>query len=523
MDRERHQGRTDLAKARPNLLRGWWGALRGHPAFSSWVAISAMVLVGTVIRRYQLFHSLNEQYAFRQTQTAFTIREFAENGINLAGSPLPVLGAPWNVPMEFPLFQALASFLVNTGLSSDTAGRLMSLVFFQLTAVVTAILVMRWTNRLTAVLAIALFEFMPFGIEWGAASLMEFMATFLAIGMVLCLDYWLRTRNPIWLVLIGIAAPLAFAVKVTTAVPWCIVALGIGIAYLRKRGWGASWKPLLVGYAIGPGFGLVLGVLWTRYSDMVKMQNPYTEFLTSSNLTTWNFGTLEQRLDPVLMNIILVRTSESITGLYAITVILGIVAVALAKKHRIELISLAAVPFFAILVFTNLFIQHEYYLSSVYPALVAMVAFGIVAVATRLATIGRANRAGLKRLLLATVTVALLIALTWTTPFGRQYANRFLYSAAPPELSVLLSEETDPGSQILMVSCTWDPTVLYYADREGLSMQGFMSPTVPTPSDYDFSFYDYVYVCNDDAVLSNYLPSSLKLEEIDDSLYEIVK
>lgn len=482
-----------------------------------------MIAVGTVIRRFQLFHSLNEQYAFRQTQTAFTIREFAENGINLATSPLPVLGVPWDVPMEFPLFQALASFLVHTGLSSDTSGRLLSLVFFQLTAVLTAVLVMRWTNRLTAVLTIALFEFMPFGIEWGAASLMEFMATFLAIGMVLCLDYWLRTKRPVWLVLIAIAAPLAFAVKVTTAVPWCVVALGIGIALLRERGWASSWKPLLIGYGVGPGFGLLVGVLWTRYSDMVKLENPYTEFLTSASLTTWNFGTLEQRVDPVLMNIILVRSSESITGPYSIAVILGIVAIALAKKHRIELISVAILPFFAILVFTNLFIQHEYYLSAIYPALVAVVAYGFVYVASRLAVLGQAHRAGLKRILIASVAVLALIAISWVTPFGRQYANRFLYSAAPPELSVLLENETAPDSQILMVACTWDPTVLYYAHREGLSMQGFESPTVATPDDYDFSIYDYVYVCDEKAVIGAYLPASLELEEIDENLYEIVK
>ena len=72
--------------------------------------LPAVLLVFTVLIHLPTFDQpLVERHNFRQTQTAFTARIYHEEGIDLFDPKLPVLGPPWEVPFEFPLFQAAAS------------------------------------------------------------------------------------------------------------------------------------------------------------------------------------------------------------------------------------------------------------------------------------------------------------------------------------------------------------------------------------------------------------------------------
>jgi hypothetical protein len=489
-------------------LRALLTELLARRTIVAWLNIGLVIAAGSVIRFGQLFHSLNEQYAFRQTQTAFAAREFAEHGIDLSTSPLPVFGAPWSIPMEFPLFQAIASLLVSAGIDADVASRVVSLVFFQLTGILLAVLLLRWTSRLTTIVAIVCFEFTPFGIEWGAASLIEFLATFLILAMIIGVDLWFRKGSITGLVLASVTAPLAFAVKITTAVPWCVILLGLAIVLLRDHGWRTSWRRILVGYLVGPGLGLAAGVLWTRYSDAIKTENPFTGFLTSSSLVSWNFGTLGDRVSPSL-HYIAFRVMDLMAGPLALTLVAAVVAIALTKRARVELLSLVAVPFAAVAIFTNLYIQHEYYLAAVFPAIAALVGVGIVGISKQLA------RRWMPRVALASILTAVILALSWVSPLGQSYATLFARSAAAPAASIDIRQNTAAGAQVLMIGCSWDPTILYYAHRRGLTLRGAFS------SGYNVSGYEYAYSCTPDLAIDEYLPAAIKTELIAPDLYRI--
>jgi len=74
--------------------------------------------------------SLMQRYAFRQTQTAITVQQMLKGG-PLLQYETPVLGPPWSIPLEFPLYQYIVYILVKlTGYSLEPAGRLVSLLFF---------------------------------------------------------------------------------------------------------------------------------------------------------------------------------------------------------------------------------------------------------------------------------------------------------------------------------------------------------------------------------------------------------
>jgi hypothetical protein len=72
-------------------------------------------------------------HGFRQTQTALTSYYMLHGEGSFLNYETPVLGAPWSIPFEFPLYQwvtAKSSSLLS--MPSNEAGRLVSVTFFAL-------------------------------------------------------------------------------------------------------------------------------------------------------------------------------------------------------------------------------------------------------------------------------------------------------------------------------------------------------------------------------------------------------
>ena len=100
----------------------------------------------------------------------------------------PVLGPPWTIPFEFPLYQWTVAVLVwSTGMALDPAGRSVSIAFFLLTL---------WpTERILAALRVtlpcrlvilSLLVASPFYIFWSGTFLIESTALFLATSSLAC-------------------------------------------------------------------------------------------------------------------------------------------------------------------------------------------------------------------------------------------------------------------------------------------------------------------------------------------------
>ena len=116
---------------------------------AAWLA--GLIAVGTLIRIPQLWHGLNEMHAFRQTQTTYVALEYARHGINLLHTPLPIFGPNSDVPMEFPLVQAMAAVLIRLGVEPDSAMRIVGLAGFQAAGVLLCVLVLRWHGQLATI------------------------------------------------------------------------------------------------------------------------------------------------------------------------------------------------------------------------------------------------------------------------------------------------------------------------------------------------------------------------------------
>jgi hypothetical protein len=302
--------------------------------------------------------------------------------------------------------------------------------------------------------------------------MIESTGLFLSLGMVACVFTGYSNRSWRWLIaglFFGVAAALC---KVTT---W---AVSVGVAELLVILSAGSLPKRADFRWIGAGSAaLILPIipakLWLAYGDTFKSQNLFARDLilsTSANQRSWNFGTLEQKLDPATWRQIGQHISDQllVPNAWAGGLLAGFVLIvgAACAPRRIPVIAIFISGFAAgPLVFTNLYFEHNYYwfANSIWLLLAIGTALG--GIEERLP--GRWPK-------LAPHALALVMSgcglFSWKT--------RFL-----PILQKLPSQEqlaeawTKPiqrivpaGKTLVIIGQDWNPTALYYAGRKGIML-----------------------------------------------------
>lgn len=471
------------------------------------LSAGGVVLLGFLIHLAAIPSTPTSAYVFRQSQTSMLIREFVENGFDLR-SPIPVLGPPYFVPFEFPMFQAMAAIVAKvTGLSASAAGGLVSLVLFELAAVLLAVLLRRWFGRAPALLALVLVQIAPFGWLWAAAPLIEFLPVAAALGAYLLLDIWVARRQKLLLVGAAVLQVIAFLVKPTTAVvltPLLLVAMVTVWNQRRLRRWSS-----LVLLTLPTVAGIASAAAWTRYADSIKADSPYTEWLTSTALTQWNFGYPTQRFMPNQF----FNYMENAAGIVGpILMVLALVAITVVlHPRRIEPIALALVPLTAFAVFPNLFVAHVYYSAAVMMPLIGTAALAVVSLADRFSD-------AYQRRAVLLFSVAAIMVGSWSSPEGAP--AQYFYSRLPePALAGEIRDSTPIDAGIIVTGCDWNPEVLYAAHRRGLMIGPRHDTTIPAewlPTELSFVAY-----CGDTRVAPP-LPAGFSLERVSPLIDRIV-
>jgi hypothetical protein len=436
---------AQLAASPPNALR-WLPAV--------------LLLCAVLIHVPTLGAPLLDRHPFRQTQTAFTARIYHEEGIDLFHPKLPILGEPWEVPFEFPLFQAAAAVVMDVGVPEDTALRLTGLASFVLAAGLLWLLVRGQAGWLGATAALTVFLFSPLGISWGRAALIEYSALAASFGFALAGLRWRNSGSKRWFALAFVLGCIAALVKITTALfwvgPFALLAVSRDDDRGTHRTWAAAWV-----LSIAP---ILAGVAWTRHADAIKAASDGTAWLTSSGLMAWNFGTLEQRL-----------TLDQWGSIYTSVVVLaGAIALpflvypairfALARRQIRFWSWVVATVVGPIVVFFNLYHVHDYYAIAVSGSIAALAGLGIAGLAL--------VRTWLSGLLLTGAALAWGATMVLQVP----YWSRTYDPTADPEgvlsLAAQIERETAVGQRVVILDRDWTPSILYYAHRWGVMVNG---------------------------------------------------
>jgi hypothetical protein len=448
---------------------------------ASIIAITTLVVMSVVVRVQNLVSPLLEAHAFRQTQTAFTVWTFLREGVSWLHAQLPVYGPPWEVPFEFPLFQAVAALVARaTRLDVDPACRLTNLLFFYASAGVLYLICRKASARTGPAIAVVIvYLWSPFTILWSRASMIEYAAVTFALAYVYAILCWLGDeRRRAALVPLAVAfGCLGALVKITTmAITVPVLVAFIWDRFRRRE--GKPSRPARVAWVVAVALMLAVpvavGQLWVTHTDHVKAASPATAWLSSDALRLWNYGPLGQRLLADEWAKIATRLGTLVLPYGAAA--LPLIAFAFWRKYsraeRLVLGSMLAGALFPILLFFNLYAVHDYYLSAISPFLAVLAGYGLHACFSRLP----------HRVATGVLTTVVLLASLWGAKDYVSPAYVVTYDAPICQFGLMIRTVTPPNRHVL-VSDTgdWDPTILYYARRKGLMyyQQSGLTPVDP--------------------------------------------
>jgi hypothetical protein len=306
-----------------------------------------------------------DQYGFRQTQTALTSYYLNKNGFSV-GYETPVVGKPWSIPFEFPIYQqvvALTSKLFNAPLTQT--GRLVSLLFFILSCIpIFSTLSKLKIDQKSIYFSLALFLSSPIYIFWSGTFMIESAALFFAlIFLYYAVNLIQRNWSTSNFVLFATFLLLASLQKITTILPICLL-VGIIIIFfsINREDFRLRLVRLfgLLGSCVLP---LLLVYMWIRYTDLIKMENPIGLKLTSKALSSWNYGTIDLRLSKQFWLDVIFNRNIKATSFYGLGVVAVCATFFLSKDKLLKNILLGSSLLFLLpfLIFSNLHSIHTYY------------------------------------------------------------------------------------------------------------------------------------------------------------------
>jgi hypothetical protein len=417
---------------------------------------------------------LIDAFSFRQTQTALTAF-WLQPGLSwILHYETPVLGAPWEVPFEFPFYQFIVAALSRIAwLDLSFSGRVVSLIF-GLGAMAMAIALLRQYgfSRLAQLIFATLYLSSSIYLYWNRSFMIESTALFFILTALFFYGRSLRTYNdltPLRMLLpaagFALSLTLAMLVKATTALSAFLLISCHLLWHLLRRITRRSPILLANSLALLAGVAIAFFALreWTHHADALKSLNPYGLKLTSTALRDWNFGNLRQRFSGDLWQGVLIKRMMTKDAWLPLVLLLA-TALWQSRKDRRRLgcilvcILLGVMP---LLLFSNLHIVHNYYQSANH-------IFLLLAIAGSGALILERPR---QPALIQAMAAAIL--LFYVISDGRIFKNDYLdyankQSDEKLEISRLINTSTDPSSAILILGDDWDSSFPYLSRRRAL-------------------------------------------------------
>ncbi len=405
-------------------------------------------------------------HGFRQTQTAITTYYMIKDGLQI-NYITPVLGPPWAIPLEFPLYQwlvALVVLLFNTPL--DQTGRFLNLLFSYLSFFpVYSILEYFVKNRSYRLIILSLILLNPTYIFWSRTFLIEPLALFLTLIHIWASARSFEREKIGYVITAVITGALAGAVKITTYVAYfpIVLTFSIGFWFVKKN------KTQLLKYLLRALFivfiPLALMLLWSIYADYHRSLNPIMGAggpSYKSGQLKWVFGTCQQKISFNTWKIIFSR-SNLINEIFGSRLGLGLILSILFwinRNRRVEIILSFGLWLFAPFIFTNLYYVHDYYYYTNNLLLSVMIGFFVISIL-------ETNISKLKLVSCVLIIPVLLFNLYYEYRNGyyriqKQNVDGFM------EVVKFVKKYADKNDVLLIHGVDWDPTVSYYSERKAL-------------------------------------------------------
>jgi hypothetical protein len=416
-------------------------------------------------------NSIFDFHGFRQAQTAISAQTIRDGGPILRYET-PVLGPPWAVPMEFPLFQLVVAEICKIfGTPIDQTGRFVSELFHFLCFIpLWTILGQLGLTRIQRLPALALFALSPFYNFISHLVLIESMALFFSM---MYLDQIMRLvkapatdsnpaseRKKLWYAIGAMfCGVLAGLVKVTTLAAFFVLSGCMLLWYFWTQYKNRQFKigPALIQAILCLAIPVAITDWWTKFADSVKALNPFGLYLTSTHMQRFNFGSLADRL--TLSNYARFPDDLNlIVGSLLLAIIVLVVAFFLCRRALWPALISIALYILAIEIFFALHHHHEYYAYA--NGIFVIAAIGIVLGAM----IGLPGRKA---------WIGLLLFVGMLGACGLRYMRRYYEwqrdgNMKRMQTATLIDRTTRPDDVILITGLDWSSELPYLSHRRAL-------------------------------------------------------
>ncbi|MFT3830930.1 MAG: phospholipid carrier-dependent glycosyltransferase [Opitutaceae bacterium] len=405
-------------------------------------------------------------HEFRQTQTALIAHYIDQEDNFSIDYSVPLLGKPWVLPLEFPLYEwGIVALSRSTGWAQFEAARAISLTSFYLTLpalyLVFGQLGLSRTQRL---FALACTLACPVYIFYARAVLVDPMALLFSAWFLAAFTRALREGSWRWALPCALCGTAAGLVKSLVWFVWIVPAALYGVWRLREDWRSGGLRSAL--RTIGSGVGAVavpfgVAVWWARHTDAIKSAHPSAYIFTSANLARDNYGTfsLGSRFAAATWRNLLTCWQQSLLPPWALALIV-VPGVLLLPRWRVRIVGAGALFLAAQLLIPLAYAYQDYYFYAANAFAAAAVAFVFM---------------GLLETRLPHWLAALLLLAPLAALFGNYHAGYFrlqsVVSDGGSPLTQALRHLLYPEEVIVVSGQDWAPIVPYFSQRRALMIR----------------------------------------------------
>ena len=400
-------------------------------------------------------------HEFRQAQTALTAFHIKQDHVFSLDYTTPVLGKPWAIPFEFPLYQWTVVVVSDwSGLGLIKSGRVVSLACFYLMLPAIFLLLgnldvargRRW-------LVLALVVTSPLYIFYSRAFMIETMALMFSLWFWVAFERAIKLQDRRWLLLANLAGLGAGLVKVTTFFVYMLPAACRALHWLWQLRHEKRWRSDVVWMTAAVALPLVVTFWWGHHADAVRSLNPLAHFLVSNNLVDFAFGTWTTRFSSELWMQKWQTTAFSVT--WWPVLVAGLILAVFSSWDRLRQgLGLAGAYLIPLLVFPVLYGFHDYYF--VANGVLLLTALGLILVG-----VAESNRRSWLPALLALILAG---GQAFQYGFGYYETQRGI-SRGGNGLTESLHGLVKPDEVIVIVGQQWNPMLPFYTQRRAMMIR----------------------------------------------------
>jgi 4-amino-4-deoxy-L-arabinose transferase-like glycosyltransferase len=421
------------------------------------IAIFYFILVNII----QIDNPLLDRHGFRQTQTALTSYWQTEGGLRF-DYQTPVIGKPWMVPFEFPIFQSIVSITAIFIGNLDISGKLVSLLAALITIPYSWKILEEFKFKDNEIkIAHIIYFTMPTITFWSGTFMIESTALFFTLGAIY--HFILAVQNKkftINYIFFSVLLTFAFLQKVTTI----LVPFGMTGGLFLYHSMGSKIikinffeKFLLIVSAV---LSCLIFVFWLRYSDSIKTEGEIAQHLTSNALAHWNYGGFDEFFNLQYWRSILLRAFSMNSAIILGPLFLSISIFKIGLKRNVKVVVCVILFFLPMLIFKPLHRVHDYYQYS--NLIFLAVLMGHI--------IGGQIDGGRKYIMIyLTFIVVAINVIIFTGVYANSKFTKIHFNQNNTlKLSNYIKNHTTEGDVILTFGADWSSEISYYSQRRAV-------------------------------------------------------